>query len=95
MEILFQKPCHETAGKYWINLNIEKVKEARKRKETITIILPEGRCKPVDPRALLKYGVKTEAVFLYKNFPMKLVGSYFTLMTPEEIAKEESKKYFG
>ncbi len=95
MEILFHKPCHETAGRYWINLDVRKVKEARKRKEMITVILPEGRCKPVDPRALLKYGVKTEAVYLYPDNPMRLVGSYFSLMTPEEIAKEEAKKYFG
>ena len=94
MEIRFRKPTHWTDGKAFINLRIEKIKEAKRKKEMITVILPEGRCKEVDPKLLMKYGVKTEAVFLYKNNPMKLVGSYFLLQTPEEKAREESKLYF-
>ena len=94
MEIRFRKPTHWTDGKAFINLRIEKIKEAKRKKEMITVILPEGRCKEVDPKLLMKYGVKTEAVYLYPDRPMQLRGQYYELMTEEDKLREMTQKYF-
>ena len=75
----FEKPTHETDGKYWINLQIEYVKRVKTAKKFIVIKLPQGFCQPVNPNNLLKYGKKTEAVYLYPNNQMKLVGQYYEL----------------
>jgi hypothetical protein len=78
--INFSKPCHWTDNKAFINLRAEIVKSAKKNNEMIVVKLPEGYCKPVDPKALIKYGTKTEAVYLYPDNPMSLIGSYFELL---------------
>jgi len=82
----FDKPTHLTPdGKQaWINLSVDKVKAFKKAHQMIEIKLPQGYCRPVDPSNLLKYGKKTKATFLYTDNPMKLVGGYFTIMSPEE-----------
>lgn len=82
--IPFSKPTHETDGRYWVNLDIRKIEAAKKNKEWIVVKLPQGCCKPVSPENLLKYGKRTEAVYLYPNNPMKLVGSYFELLPKEK-----------
>jgi len=41
----------------------------------------------------LKYGKKTEAVFLYPDKPMKLLGMYFSLL-PEKKQKEIKENPF-
>ena len=80
----FKKPCHWTDNKAFINLRAEIIESAKKNKEMIVVKLSEGFCEPVDPEALIKYGTKTEAVFLYPENPMKLIGSYFTLMNSDK-----------
>lgn len=90
----FYKPTHWTENKAWINLRQEFVEKAKKAKVYIVIKLPQGYCKPVDPAKLLKYGKKTEAVFLYENNPMKLIGSYFELYPQEKQEWIESDPYF-
>ena len=90
----FYKPTHWTENKAWINLRQEFVEKAKKAKAYIVIKLPQGYCKPVDPAKLLKYGKKTEAVFLYENNPMKLIGSYFELYPQEKQEWIESDPYF-
>jgi len=80
----FNKPCHWTDNKAFINLRAEIVKSAKKNNEMIVVKLLEGYCKPVDPANLLKYGVKTKATFLYKDFPMQMRGAYYTLLPEEE-----------
>jgi len=93
----FRKPTHPTAdGKQvWVNLWTEKVKECRNHKQLIQIVLPDGKkCFPVDPRNLLKHGKKTEAVYLYPDKPMKLVGQYFSIMSEEDLIKEFLKQNY-
>ena len=89
--IQFNNPCHETDGRFWINLDIEKIKSARKNKEMIVLKLPTGYTKPIDPKRLLKEGVRTEAVFLRPEEPMKLCGTYYSLMSQEEQEKFENR----
>lgn len=92
--IKFQKPTHWTEGQAWINLNIEEVKRAKTNEEMIVIELPQGFCKPVSPSILLKYGKKTEAVYLYPQNPMKLVGAYYSLLSPNQQEQAKSDPYF-
>ena len=92
MKIPFKKPTHWTNGRAWINIDVDKVRKAKKRREMVEVILPEGECKPIDPNSLLKYGKRTEAVFLYPDNPMKLVGAYYELKTEEDKWKEFSKQ---
>ena len=92
MKVYFNKPTHETDGKYWINLSVEKIREAKKRKEMIEVVLPQGECHPVSPERLLKYGVKTQAVYLYPDKPMKLIGAYYGLKTEADKLKEFSEQ---
>ena len=97
MEVIikpFNKPTHWTDNKAWINLNVEFVKKAKKEKKYIVIKLPEGYCKPVDPNELLRNGVKTEAVFKGFETPMKLVGGYYELFSPEVQERIENDPYF-
>lgn len=77
----FNKPTHETGGRYYINLQVEKVENAKKNKEHIIIKLPQGFCEPVNPSTLLKHGTRTEAVYKFENNPMRLVGAYYQLFS--------------
>jgi len=79
----FNKPTHWSDNKAWINLRLDFVEAAKKAKQYIVIKLPEGYCKPMNPKTLLKYGTKTQAVFLYPNNPMELVGAYYELFPPD------------
>ena len=90
----FSKPTHWEENKAWINLRKEFVEQAKKAKTYIVVKLPQGYCKPVDPAKLLKYGKKTEAVFLYPENPMKLIGAYFELYPQETQAWIDSDPYF-
>lgn len=89
--IQFNKPTHETENRYWINLDIHKIENAKKNKEMIVVKLPQGICKPISPESLLKYGKRTEAVYLYENNPMKLIGAYYELADKEEQMKIENQ----
>lgn len=92
MRIFFSKPAHKTGDKYWVNLNIDIIRKARKQKEMIEVVLTAGICKAVDPKWLLKNGVKTEAVYLRPDEPMKLVGNYYELLTEEEKLRKFSEQ---
>jgi hypothetical protein len=94
--IPFTKPCSWQGDKAYINLDVRKVKEARKKKCFIVVKLPQGFCRPVDPKALLKYGKKFKEVFLYPDNPMELVGQYFTLFDEEtqQRIKEDSSFWY-
>jgi len=90
----FYKPTHWKGNKAWINLREDFVKQAKKAKKYIVVKINNDYCKPVDPNVLLKYGVKTQAVFLYPESPMKLIGSYFEVYPQEKQEWIESDPYF-
>ncbi len=85
--IKFSKPTHWTENKAWINLRVEIVEAAKRNKEMIVLQLPEGLTEPIDPKDLLKYGKRTEAIYLYPDNPMKLIGSYYSLAPKEKQEK--------
>ena len=90
--IEFGKPLYWDGDSAYINLSIDLVKKMRKENLKIVIRLPEGYCKPVDPRMVLKLGKKTDKVFLRPEDPMKLIGYYYKLFSPDiqERIKEDS-----
>jgi len=90
----FNKPTHWSDNKAWINLRVDFVEAAKKAKQYIVIKLPEGYCEPMNPTTLLKYGTKTQAVFLYPNHPMELVGAYYTLFPPKTQEWIKNDPYF-
>ena len=95
-EWIFNKPTHFTPdGKMaWCNLWVEKIRDFRKAKQMIELVIDGKKCIPVDPKILLKYGKKVEAVYLYPDRPMKMRGMYFELETEEDKLQELSKQCF-
>lgn len=91
--IKFFKPMFESDGRFWVNLQIEKVKSAKKNKEFIVLQLPEGYTEPKDPEDILK-GKRSEKVFLFPDKPMVLVGTYYTLFNDETQKRIKADPYF-
>lgn len=79
----FVKPIYWHQGMAYCNIRVEKLREARDNAEPFILQLPEGFCKPRDPRELLKTGNKVKQVFLRPDEPMKMIGAYFELEPPE------------
>jgi len=94
VEIQFNKPTHWSENKAWINLNEWLGLKAKKIKANIVVKLPEGYCKPKSPAELLKNGIKTEAVFLRPDEPMKLIGDYFQLYEKDKQEEIRYNTYF-
>jgi len=91
--IKFNKPTHWTENKAWVNLRAGLVQKYAKQNDLIVLELPEGFTEPIEAKKILKYGKKTEAVFLYPDKPMKLLGMYFQLL-PEKKQKEAIENPF-
>ena len=91
--IKFNKPTHWTENRAWVNLRADLVQRYAKRNDLIVLELPEGFTEPIEAKKILKCGKKTEAVFLYPDKPMKLLGMYFSLL-PEKKQREAIENPF-
>ena len=92
--IKFSIPLYEKDNQAFINLDVEKLKEAKKGKCKVVVVLNGKYCKPVDPSIILKTGKKSEQVFLFPENPMKLRGYFFSLFDEETQQKIKEQPHF-
>jgi len=92
--IKFNKPTHWTGNRAWVNLRLDLVERYAKNNDLIVLKLPAGFTEPIEAKKILKYGKKTEAVFLYPNNPMKLIGCYFTLLPENKQIRAKEDPFF-
>lgn len=81
--VKFSKPLYWKAGLAYLNLDENKLREIKKKKCKVVISLPQGFTKPVSPENILKYGKKTEQIFLRPNEPMRMRGYFYELFNNE------------